>query len=234
MLQSTKGERLISIASFTKYRYLKVHFLLYFNCVLSHPSVQQFMNSWRIGAVHVCVSAPSRLFNQQLCLNGYLYMLTVLSATSFVWPNEDQTKGEAAPRRENARNLSPAQTKWTRWTDRKSKEGFPRLSKHKCKTELRNSWLVPVKTVVAAAEMSHEGPFSHTKFRFYRRCGQIWLLENHSGKHRGRWEKRGKSEARKQRGHIEDLNKSRVQRKRHPNIIPPHPSLTSFSLTGNS
>lgn len=117
--------------------------------------------------------AHSRLFNQQLCLNGCLYMLTVLSATSSVWPNEDQAKGEAAPRRQDPRNLSPAQTKWTRWADRKRKEGFPRLRKHKCKTELRNSWLVPVKTVVAAAEMSHEGPFSHTKFRFYWRYGQI-------------------------------------------------------------
>lgn len=56
--RSTKGEHLTSVASFTNYHYLKVHFLLYFNCVLSHPSVQQFMNSSRAGAVHVCVSAP--------------------------------------------------------------------------------------------------------------------------------------------------------------------------------
>lgn len=45
----------------------------------------------------------------------------------------------------------------------KRKEEIPRLCEYKCKIELRPSGFVSVRMAVAAAEMSHGGPFSHTK-----------------------------------------------------------------------
>lgn len=66
---------------------------------------------------------------------------------------------------DSTREISPAHTEWTQGTDKKRKEGIPRPSERNVKK--KNSWFVLVKIDAAAAKMSHEGPFSHTKFIFY-------------------------------------------------------------------